>query len=254
MTTSSYSKVAATRARLIRLVERLDAGTALPPERELATRWRVARMTVRRATDDLVLAGLVVREQGRGTFVVHPKVSQHMAMTSFTDTMHERGMVPGSRLLNFRTLRTDGCHSRPLRIPADDPVVRFTRVRLANDEPIGLETTWVAARQVPGLTADDLTGSWYELLARRYDVHIVTGSAAIDIAYASERDASLLNCPPGAALFRIQTTSYGPTGRVVDFGVDLFRGDRYTLMTERVPGTAIRANPRRAQNLELSYE
>jgi GntR family transcriptional regulator len=245
---ASYSKVAATRAQLMRLIERLDAGAALPAERDLAARWGVARMTLRRATDELVLVGLVIREHGRGTFVVHAKkMPQQMAMTSFSDAMRERGVVPGSRVLDFRALRVAGYHSRSLRIPAADPIVRFTRLRLADDEPIGLETTWVAADQVPGLSASDLTGSWYKLLAERYDAHIMTGTSVIDIAYASEREAAQLGCPVAAALFRIQTTSYGPTGHVVDFGIDLFRGDRYSLMTERMPGSAIRAYRRRSR-------
>ena len=206
-------------------------------------------MTLRRATDELVVAGLVVREHGRGTFVVHPKMPQHMAMTSFSDAMRERGVDPGSRVLDFRALRVAGYHSRSLRIPTADPVVRFTRLRLADNEPIGLETTWVAAEKVPGLTATDLTGSWYELLAERYDVHIMTGTSVIDIAYATEREATQLDCSAGAALFRIETTSYGPTGHVVDFGVDLFRGDRYSLMTERMPGSAIRAYRRRSRRV-----
>lgn len=244
---ASYSKVAATRARLMRLIERLDHGAALPAERDLAARWGVARMTLRRATDELVLAGLVTREHGRGTFVVRPKMPQQMAMMSFSDAMRERGVVPGSRVLDFRALRVAGYHSRSLRIPAADPVVRFTRLRLADDEPIGLETTWVAADQVPGLTASHLAGSWYELLARRYHVHIMTGTSVIDIAYASEREAAQLGCAAGSGLFRIETTSYGPTGHVVDFGIDLFRGDRYSFVTERMPGSAIRAYRRRSR-------
>ncbi len=242
---SSFSKVAATRARLMRLIEDLDAGVALPSERDLSARWGVARMTVRRATDELVLAGLVIREHGRGTFVVHPKVQQQMAMTSFTDGMRARGIVPGSVVLEFRELRVAGFHTRVLRIPSDDPVVRFTRLRLANGEPIGLETTWVSAHHVPDLREADLVGSWYDLLAHRYGVQIVTGTSMIEIAYAGEREASHLDCDSGDALFRIETTSYGPAGHVVDFGVDLFRGDRYSLMTERLPGSAVRAQPRR---------
>jgi GntR family transcriptional regulator len=192
-----------------------------------------------------VVAGLVVREHGRGTFVAQRKMAQPMAMQSFSDGMRERGLRPGSRVLEFRRLRRGGVQSRVLRIPANDPIVRFTRLRLADGEPIGLETTWVAAGRVPGLQQGDLTESWYELLAARYDSHILTGTSVIEIALATEREARLLECEPAAALFRIETTSYGQTGRVVDFGVDLFRGDRYSLMTERLPGLAVRAVARR---------
>jgi GntR family transcriptional regulator len=246
---TSYSKVSATRARLLQLIEGKGAGTALPSERELAREWNVARMTLRRATDELVIAGLVTREHGRGTFVVQPKMAQPMAMTSFSDGMRERGIRPSSRVVDFRRLRGGGFQARALRIPATDPIIRFIRLRLADGEPIALETTWVAASRVPGLQQDDLSESWYQLLADRYHAPILTGTSVIEIALAGERDAKLLDCAPGAALFRIETTSYGQTGRVVDFGVDLFRGDRYSLMTERMPGLAVRAIARRPRLL-----
>lgn len=243
----SHSKVAVTRARLMSLLEQLDVGAALPPERELAARWGIARMTLRRAVDELVMAGLVSREHGRGTFLIRPKLPQGMAMTSFTSAMRERGVEPGSRVLDFRLLRDAGYHRRSLRIPAGEPIVRFTRLRLADGQPVGLETTWIAAARVPGLTAADLTGSWYELLRHRFDVHITTGTSLIDIAHPSDRDSAELGCRPGSAMLRVETTSYGPTGGVVDFGIDLFRGDTYALVTERAPGSAVRVAPHRTR-------
>jgi GntR family transcriptional regulator len=241
---ASYNKVSAVRARLLELIEDTEVGTALPSERELAREWDVARMTLRRATDELVVAGLVVREQGRGTFVARQKLAHPMAMQSFSDGIRERGLRPSSRVVEFRRLRRGGARSRVLRIPANDPIVRFTRLRLAEGEPICLETTWIGAGRVPGLQQDDLTESWYELLAERYETHILTGTSVIAVALASEREAQLLECEPGAALLRIETTSYGKAGRVVDFGVDLFRADRYSLMTERLAVRPIARRPR----------
>jgi GntR family transcriptional regulator len=240
----SHNKVSAVRARLLRLIEDTEIGTALPSERELAREWDVARMTLRRATDELVVAGLVVREQGRGTFVARQKMAQPMAMQSFSDGIRERGLRPSSRVVEFRRLCRGGVRSRVLRIPANDPIVRFTRLRLAEGEPICLETTWIGASRVPGLQQSDLTESWYELLAERYETHILTGTSVIEVALASEREAQLLDCDPGAALLRIETTSYGKAGRVVDFGVDLFRADRYSLMTERLAVRPIARRPR----------
>jgi len=238
------SKVSSTRRRLLRLVESREIGSLLPPERELALELNVARMTLRRAMDDLVTAGLVKREQGRGTFVMRPKVAQQMAMTSFTDGMRERGVTPGSDVISFRRLRATAVQARALRIPTGEPVFRFTRLRSADGEPVGLETTWVAAARVPGLERSDLRGSWYELLDERYDVQVLTGTSIVEIGYASERDARLLDCEPETALLRVETTSYAANGRIVDFGIDLFRGDRYSLVTQRMPSIGVRAMPR----------
>src|SRR5689334_5685108 len=102
---ASYNKVSAIRARLLQLIEDTEAGAALPSERELAREWDVARMTLRRATDELVVAGLVVREQGRGTFVARQKMARPMAMQSFSDGIRDRGLRPSSRVVEFRRLR-----------------------------------------------------------------------------------------------------------------------------------------------------
>jgi DNA-binding GntR family transcriptional regulator len=242
---SHLNKVAETRNRLLALVESCEIGSMLPPERDLATELGVARMTVRRAMDDLVTAGLVKREQGRGTFVMRPKVAKQMAMTSFSDGMRERGLTPGSDVTGFRRLRATAVQARALRIPAGEAVYRFTRLRSADGEPVGLETTWVAAAHVPGLERSDLHGSWYELLDERYGIQVLTGTSIVEIGYAAERDARLLGCEVGAALLRIETTSYGPNGRIVDFGIDLFRGDRYSLVTYRMPNLGFRGAPDR---------
>jgi GntR family transcriptional regulator len=244
---SSYSKVAATRARLLRLIEGHDAGTPIPSERDLARAFGVARMTLRRAADELVVAGLVSREQGRGTFVIQPKLAQQMAMASFSEQMRGSGVTPGSEVIEFRRLRGGGSQARALRIPATDPVIRFARLRLADGEPVGLETTWVPANLVPELSQADLAGSWYELLARRYGVQILTGTSVIELAEASDREARILGVPTGTALFHIETTSYGANGRVVDVGVDLFRGDRYRLIAERMSGLSVRPAARRSR-------
>ncbi len=242
-------KVSGIRTRLAQLVDSCEIGSMLPPERELAAELNVARMTLRRAMDDLVTAGLIKRVQGRGTFVMRPKIAKQMAMASFTDGMRERGLTPGSDVIGFRRLRATAVQARALRIPTGEPVFRFIRLRSADGDPVGLETTWVAAALVPDLERADLRGSWHELLNERYDIQVQTGTSIVEVGYADDRDARLLACEPGAALMRIETTSYGANGRVIDFGIDLFRGDRYSLVTYRMPQMSFRAVPERSRML-----
>ena len=243
------SKVLSTRARLLELIENCPAGSLVPPERDLAAQLGVARMTVRRAMDEFVAAGVVKREQGRGTFVLRPKLANQMAMTSFTDGMRQRGLTPGSDVIEFRRLRAPALQARALRIPVGEPVFRFTRLRSADGQPIGLEKSWVAASNVPGLDRSDLGGSWYELLGDRYGIQVVTGTSIVEIGYAGDREAGLLGCDPGAALLRIETTTYGANGRIVDFGIDVFRGDRYSLVTYRMPTIESRSGIDRQRSL-----
>lgn len=245
---NASSKVAVVRAQVVQLINVMEEGSALPSERELSTAWGVARMTLRRAVDDLVAGGLVVREQGRGAFVTRPKFARHLSMSSFTQEMRKRGFVPSSRLLTFERGCANRATARRLRVPVMEPIVRFVRLRLADDEPIGLESTWVAASFVPGMNATHLIGSWYELLQKEYGLHIATGTSVIESTILDKREAEILHTSAGKPAFRIETMGLSESGRVIDYEMDLFRGDRYRLCAElRPPGLPVaRQSNRRA--------
>ena len=80
-------------------------GEAIPSERQLTSELGVSRLTVRAALDELVREGMLVRRHGSGTFVSEPKIAQELTMTSFTEDMRRRGMVPGSRTLDIHVAR-----------------------------------------------------------------------------------------------------------------------------------------------------
>ena len=95
------TKQSETRNKVLDLIEQLDVGEAIPSERQLCADLGVSRLTVRAALDDLVRDGMLVRRHGSGTFVSEPKIAQELTMTSFTEDMRRRGMVPGSRTLDL---------------------------------------------------------------------------------------------------------------------------------------------------------
>lgn len=228
-------RAAPLQARLLGLVRSIAEGEALPAERQLAAEFGVARMTLRRAVDHLVADGLLVREQGRGTFVTRPRLARQLAMTSFTEEMRNRGLLPSSEVLDLRRMRASEAQANRLRIPANDPIFRFRRVRLADGEPIGFETMFTPADLVHDLSASDLAGSWYELLENRYRLRIARGTSVIEPVLLTAREASLLRTTVRRPAFRIETSSYLENGRVIEQGTSLFRGDRYRLAVELKP-------------------
>src|SRR5712691_10320965 len=91
------------RERVMELIESLDFGQAIPSERRLCEQLGVSRLTLRAALDDLVREGHLTRRHGSGTYVSRPKIAQPLTLTSFSEDMRRRGMVPGSRTLELAT-------------------------------------------------------------------------------------------------------------------------------------------------------
>src|ERR671923_2291061 len=98
------TKQSATRQQVMDLIERLGVGTAIPSERQLSADLGVSRLTVRAALDDLAREGYLVRRRGSGTYVQQPKISQELTMTSFSEDMRRRGMMPSSRTLSMSSI------------------------------------------------------------------------------------------------------------------------------------------------------
>jgi GntR family transcriptional regulator len=222
----------ALRARLRDLVATARVGDRLPSERELSLRWGVARMTVRHAMDALVAEGLVERRHGSGTYVVPRPFARVLGLTSFTQDMAERGLVAGSRLLQFGVIAADASLAADLRTGIGDRILTFTRLRSGSGEAMAVETVWIRAALVPGLRPEDLDGSLYALLAGRY--RIVTGAARVRIepVIPDPETRELLTIAADQACLRIRMVDEDTRGRVIMLASCVYRGDKYQLSAD----------------------
>ena len=202
---------------------------ALPPERDLAETLSVSRITVRKAIDELVEDGLLIRKQGSGTFVSNRVEKNFAKLTSFSEDMRARGREPRSVWLN----RADGTvtpeESLTLRSSPGTPVFRFHRIRYADDAPMAIEYATVIATCLPSLEA--VESSLYEALERtgnrpvralqRLRAVLLTAEQA-KLLKAQERDAGLL----------VARVGYLKDGRAVEFSQSYYRGDIYDFVAE----------------------
>lgn len=228
------------RAQLRELVASKSVGARLPSERELSEQWNVARMTLRRAVDSLIAEGLVERRHGSGTYVTPQPFVRLLGLTSFTRDMHDRGLVPSSRLLAFTTAPANVSLAKQLHVPVGDLVLTFTRLRYASGDAMAVETVSIPQRLVPGIVGSDLSGSLYELLADRY--HIVPGAARVTIepTRADPRMQELLSITRNQPCLRMQLVDSDTRGRVIMVADCVYRGDRYQLTAE-ISGAAFTA-------------
>ncbi len=206
------------------LLEGAKPGTPCPSERELVQRFGVARMTVRQAIDTLVVAGLLERVPGRGTFVVGaPRLS---GMTSYTEEMRRRGLAPESQTLVARRQPSGPGVARALSLPEGDPVIHWRRVRSADGRPMCLQDAWVSEALLPGFLEANLPSSLYDALRER-GLAPTWAEDSVSASSASAEESRLLGCGTGAALLRVARRTLSG-GRVVEVSRSGYRGDRYT--------------------------
>jgi GntR family transcriptional regulator len=226
------TKTSATRQQVLDLIERLGVGTAIPSERQLSADLGVSRLTVRAALGDLAREGYLVRRRGSGTYVQQPKISQELTMTSFSEDMRRRGMVPGSRTLSMATQLAGARLGRFLNVSPGEQIVVVKRLRLADGETMAIETLHIPESIVPGLTPKSLTGSFYELMHDAYGITIASGTQSIEPTVTNEEESAALGVPLHSPAFLFERTSRDAMGRTVEFVQSIYRGDRYRIVTE----------------------
>ena len=203
-------------------------GTRLPSERELCEIYEISRMTVRQAINDLVNEGRLMREQGRGTFVAKPKIEQGLfSLSSFTEEMKRRNMIPGAKLLDFRVTTAEGRAAERLGVIEGEQIHEITRLRLADSEPMAIEISHLPLRYVPSLPSDTVAaGSLYEILRSR-GIHMTYAEQTLEASLAKAKEAEILQVKPKAPVLLMERTTYMPNGQAVEYVKSIYRADRY---------------------------
>jgi len=162
---SAAPKHLAIREELRQMVLAVPVDSPLPPERELAERWGVARMTVRQAIQALAGEGLVRTIHGHGTLRAPDPIALRVRLRSFADAVRDHGMTPATRLLECVT--DPDPPQRVVAFLGERHLVRIRRLRLGDDLPLALERTWLPEELVPDTSPAALSGSLYAMLRDR---------------------------------------------------------------------------------------
>ncbi len=209
----------------------------LPTEAELCQRYGLSRGTVVRALELLERQGLIERQAGRGTFVAAPRLAPgSFRILDFSDDMRQRGKTPGTRLLHRGVERPTPFLATALRLPRGEQVIRIERLRLADGEPMALETRYLAYATCPELLDEDLEReSIHRLLIEKYRLPLVRAQFTMSAAVLDPREAALLATAPGTPGFRVERLTFTTGDRPVTFMTSLYRGDQYRFTAELGP-------------------
>ncbi|SME90673.1 transcriptional regulator, GntR family [Streptomyces sp. Amel2xC10] len=220
-------KYYAVKARIDRLVGELGEGDTLPTERDLSERYEVARETVRQALRELLLEGKL-RRQGRGTVVAGPKLEQPLSLASYTEGVRRQGRTPGRTLITLDRFPCPEPLAAETGLTRGEPVWHLERVLLADDERVGLESTYVAVATLPRLDAEfDPDSSFYAYMDRQ-GIRLGEADERIETVLATPREALLIGTSPALPMLLIHRVSRDARGRPLERVRTLYRGDRFS--------------------------
>jgi len=210
----------------------LQAGSRLPPERELCQRLGISRVTLRKALTALVDDGLVHSSHGRGWYVAGDARNEWPnSLESFTETAERMGLVASSRVLTASAATATIDDAELLLIAPGTPVFRLERVRMLDEVPIAVDTAIIPLALVPGIASIDFhTGSLYRVLAEA-GLDLADAETTIEARQATPYLAEQLGVALGDPTLQMHQLVRTRGERPVLASTIQYAGDRYRLRT-----------------------
>ncbi len=217
-------------------------GEPIPTEDRLQKFYGVSRTTVRLALAKLVNEGYIRRQQGKGTYV-NPRglvakckskafSRDIFGVKSTTQIILSAEMKARTEVLHFgRELPSEDVAEK-LGINEKDPVLHFERVRYADDKPLVLERSWIPAAQCPDLKREDIKGSLYLVLFKKYHHHIAAAHQSLRAILASKLDADILGLQIGEPVMLVHGVTYLDDGRAIEAQESHFRAESIEFIIE----------------------
>jgi GntR family transcriptional regulator len=208
------------------LTDRISEGewvpeVPIPSEFELAAEMGVSQGTVRKALDEMARNGLLVRHQGKGTFVAG--YDDHRILFQFFKLTPDSGerAFPSSSIVRVETVDADRDNASRLRLDISDKLIRITRIRSLLQRPIILETICLPEQMFQDLKKEALPNNLYNLYASRYGIRIARAHEKLKAVALTAADAKLLGVPARTPALLIDRTAFGSDGRPVERRVSM---------------------------------
>lgn len=212
----------------------LPPGARVETEQELMERHGVSRATVRQALGGLIASGALEVRRGLGTYVKAARFEHTIGgFYSFSREIERAGHRPGTRVLGLGVEPADETVAAALGIDLGAPVVALRRIRLADDEPIVVETSRLPAARFPGLETVDFSGvRLYDTLTTAYGCRPSRARETFEPILLNAAEAELLGQRRGEPALRVERVAFDQDERPIEHCRSTVRGDRYRYAVE----------------------
>lgn len=202
-------------------------GDRMPSEAELEEKYRVSRITVRRAVKELCEEEILVRRQGKGTFVLDGGLQTRIdRISGFHDSMEKQGRKAHTEVLEKSVIHVKPSYARDLEIEEDDDVLYLKRLMFADDIPMMVDTCYIPLKRFPGLE-EKLDGdvSVFHILQRDYHARLCRFYKVLKVRKATKEIARQLKCSGGDPMFDLFKITYDDDGVPQHISISILKGE-----------------------------
>ena len=205
------------------------SGQSIPTELELQEKFSVSRETIRKAVTNLVNAGLVEKKKGVGTFVTYPKIVHRVGYIygSYEEIL-ARGMIPGTTFIEKKKIKPPEPMRQEMALEKGATVIKVKRLRLVNEEPVAILSSYLPSDLVPGLARVKFkSNSLYHTLERIYHLTLSEGDEIIEAGSIRGQDADWLQIKKGSPILVVKRLTYLDNSTVIEKLTALYRSDKF---------------------------
>jgi GntR family transcriptional regulator len=205
-------------------------GEVIPPEKQLAERFGVSIGTLRKAVDDLAAENILVRRQGRGTYVAEHSRNAHFF--KFFRVVRQDGhkSYPTTALQRFRRVRASALVREKLGLPSGASVFEFSNVLSLNGDVVQVDDISLPEARFPGLTERQLrerTSTLYRFYQESFGVNVIATDERLRCCLADAQHASWLDVPEGSPLLEVRRVAYSYSHQPVEWRVSRVNTESY---------------------------
>lgn len=222
-----------------KIIDKIEAGEyksgdKLPSERELCTLYDMSRITVRGALGELERDGYVKKFHGKGTFVGEKSYQQNLLkLYSFTEETKKIGKVPSTNIISFEMISVDKKYAEKLNIHLGDEVYRVVRCRLADQEPLIIETSYLPVDKFPGLKEQELIDyPMYDVFNEKYNIQASRAEEEFSVTTLRKDEAKYLNRFAQEPAMLVKRVAYDELDDVIEYTISVINGEKYKYKVE----------------------